>query len=67
MTSPLFFGSLRGDLSLELFLYVHLHQATFHFFKLLHTGHHGNNHAAVLGPLFIKARIADAQRKTNVL
>ena len=61
MASPLFYEGLRHDLSLELFLKVHLLQTTVLFFELFHARHHGHIHTAVLGSPFVKRRRADAQ------
>ena len=66
MGSPLFFEGLRNDLGLELFLKVHLLQAAVLFFELFHARHHGHIHTAVLGPLFVKRRRADAQLTTHI-
>jgi hypothetical protein len=62
----IFFERLRHNLSLELFLKVHLLQASVFFFELFHARHHGNIHAAELSPPFVKGRAADAQLTTNV-
>ncbi len=66
MASPLFFERLRHNLSLELFLKVHLLQPAVLFFELFHTRHHGYIQAAVLGPPFVKGSGADAQLAANV-
>ena len=66
MASPLFFEGLRHDLSLELFLKVHLLQTTVLFFELFHARHHGHIHITVLGSPFEKRRRADAQLTTNI-
>ena len=66
MASPLFFERLRDNFSLELFLKVHLLQATVFIFKLFHARHPGHIHAPVLGTPFVKRRRADAQLAANI-
>ncbi len=61
-----FFERLRHNLSLELFLKVHLLQASVFFLEFFHARHHGYINATVLGPLFVKGRGVDAQLATNV-
>ena len=66
MASPLFFERLRDNFSLELFLKVHLLEPSVLFFELFHARHHGDIHAAVLGPPFVKGRSTYALLATNV-
>jgi len=66
MASPLFFESLRHNLSIELFLKLHLLQATVYFFQSFHARHHGDIHDAVLGPPFIQGRRANASPTAKI-
>jgi uncharacterized membrane protein YhhN len=45
-----FFDRIRHNLGFELFLEVHLLQASVFFLELFHARHHGDIHVAVLTP-----------------
>ncbi len=45
---------------------VHLLQAPALFLEFFHARHHGNIHAAVFSPLFVKHRCADAKLAANI-
>jgi hypothetical protein len=61
-----FFERLCHNLSLELFLKVHLLQASVFQFELFHARHHVCIHAAVLGPPFVKGRGVDTKFTMNI-
>ena len=64
MASPHFFKCLSDDLSLELFLQIHLLQTPILFLERLHARHHGNFHAAELGTPLVKRGRAHAKLAT---
>ena len=61
-----FFEGLRHDLSLELFLEVHLLWAPVLFFELFHAGYRRHIHAAIFGSPLAEGSRTNAQLCANV-